>query len=154
MPDSEVKRSAALTNILGDEKGGRGHSSAGAGEQAFSLRTDFRDGRRKRGMSWSHYSDYEWLDWGDHETLEVLFGEKILTVQGHNLKVLYRLIDEGKLKAFEEELNARVKQLRDNPPENEALVTSIEIYPDFEQLKQQIRGEENVQTRFTRRMER
>lgn len=84
----------------------------------------------------------------------MLFGEKILTVQGHNLKVLYRLIDEGKLKSFEEELNARVIQLRDNPPENEALVTSIEIYPDFEQLKQQIRGEDNDQARFTRRINR
>ena len=154
MPDSEIKRTSVLTNILGDEKGGRGHSSAGAGEQAFSLRADFRDGRRKRGISWSHYSDYEWLDLGDHETLEVLFGEKILMVKGHNLMVLCRLIDDGKLKSFEEELSSRVKQLREHPPENEALVTSIEIYPDFEELKQQIRGEENVQNRFTRRIER
>jgi len=154
MPDSEIRRANVLSTILGDQKGGKGHSSVGPGEQAFSLRADFRGGRRKRGTAMSHYSDYQWDDLGDRERLEIIFGERIITIEGHNLQVLSRLIDKGKLESFEEELTARIVQLRSNPPDNEALVTSIEIYPDFEELKRQIKGEENVQTRFTRRLER
>ncbi len=157
MHDKEAKRSAMLGNILGaktEERPGKGHTSAGAGEQAFSLRVDFRNGRRKRGTAWSHYSDYQWNDLGDREVLEVIFGDRMLTIEGHNLGVLYRLIDKGKLESFVEELSARILQNRANPPEDEALVTSVQFYPDFEELKKQIKGEADDQTRFTRRLER
>jgi hypothetical protein len=153
---AEAKRSATLTNILGtsEERSGKGHSVAGPGEQAFSIRADFRDGRRKRALAWSHFTDYQWKDHGDHEELEIIFGDRILTIKGHNLMVLGRQIDEGKLKSFEEELTARITQAQGHPPDNEALVTSVEIYPEFDELLKEIRGESDDKQQFARRVQR
>ena len=57
--------------------------------------------------------------------------------EGHNLMVLVRQIDEGRLKAFEEDLSARMLELCDHPPANEALVERIDFYPDFEETLRQ-----------------
>src|ERR1700674_1776793 len=94
-----------LKNILRDDasesgkKGRRRHTSAGAGGQAFTLRIDYKDGRKKRGTACSHFSDYEWTDEGEKEKLVILFGTRVVTIEGYNLLVLVREIDEGKLKS-------------------------------------------------------
>jgi len=159
MPEAETQRRDFMSDILNrggspEDKGGKGHTSAGAGEQAFLLRADFKDGRRKRGVGWSHFSDYEWEDLGEHEKLTVLFGDRIVTIIGHNLEVLCRLIDKGKLEAFEERITAELTQLRNNPPRDEALVKSVEIYPEFGQLIAAIKGEDDDKGRHARRVQR
>ena len=78
------ERKEFLQEILGnkdrpDEAGARGTRAPGAGGQAFTLRADYKDGRRKRGTAWSHFSDYEWTDDGDREKLVVLFGTRMVT---------------------------------------------------------------------------
>jgi hypothetical protein len=155
MPDSETRRSAALNSILGseDEKPNKGFTIAGAGEQAFSLRADYKDGRRKRGIAWSRYSDYEWEDLGDHERLVVIFEDRILTLEGHNLDLLARQIDEGKLKTFEEEITARVVQARNDPSHIEPVVISVDFYPKIADIVTQIKGgEEDDHHRHVRRV--
>jgi hypothetical protein len=136
-----------------DNSGRKRHTSAGAGTQAFTLRADFKDGRKKRGTAWSHFSDYEWNDEGDIETLTIIFGDRIVTMRGFNLLVLVREIDEGKLKTFEELVSAEAKMLRENP-DDEAVVVNVEIFPEFKELVQEIKGEREHEAGHAGRLKR
>jgi hypothetical protein len=129
-----------LRNIIGKEARKR-YTTAGTGEQAFCLRADFKDGRKRRATAWSHFSDYEWSDEGDRETLTIIFGMRIVTIEGHRLNVFVRAIDEGKLKTFEELISAEALALQQNPDE-EPIVMSVDIYPTFKNLIEEIKGEE------------
>jgi len=148
-----------LRHILGSDgsesakEGRKRHTSAGAGGQAFSLRVDFRDGRKKRGTAWSHWSDYEWNDEGEKETLTVIFGDRIVTIHGFNLMVLVREIDEGKLKTFEELVSAEVRMLLEHPDDG-AIVVSVDVFPAFEDLVREIKGDDGRDTGFVGKIRR
>jgi hypothetical protein len=129
MPDSDPDKDAR-----------RRHTSAGTGAQAFSLRADFKDGRKKRGTAWSHFSDYEWSDEGDKEKLVILFGTRVVTIEGFNLMVLVREIDEGRLKTFEELVSSEALRLQ-AAPDAGAVVVSVYVFPKFEDLVKEIKGE-------------
>src|SRR5580658_2698140 len=98
-----------------DRSGRRRYTVSGVGKQAFVLRGDYKDGRKKRGTGWSHFSDYEWEDLGDRERLTILFGSRIVTVEGHKLDVLYTAIDQGRLETFEELTSPEAQLLLQNP---------------------------------------
>jgi hypothetical protein len=110
--------------------------------QAFNLRVDLKDGRKKRGFSWSQYTDYQWSDEGDSEVLIILFGLRIVTVRGFHLDSLAREIDEGKLKTFEELMATEVRELQSNP-DDDPVVTAVEFYPPFEDIIKTLKGEED-----------
>ena len=156
MPDQKQ----FLKNIIGDSdnRGRKRHTSASTGTQAFCLRADSKDGRKKRATAWSHFSDYEWEDTGDREILTIIFGTRIVTIEGYNLMVLVREIDEGKLKTFEELVSAEVQELL-HAPDDDAVVKSVEIYPTFKSVIEEIKGEEKggqdgAEDRFTKRFKR
>jgi hypothetical protein len=142
MPDQKEFLRKIIGNDESGKQGRKRHTSAGAGGQAFSLRADFKDGRKKRGTAWSHFSDYEWTDEGDRERLIVIFGTRILTIEGFNLLALVREIDEGKLKTFEELASAEARELQFNPDE-EAVVVSVDVFPKFEDIVREIKGEDD-----------
>jgi hypothetical protein len=139
----------------GDKSGRRRYTLSGVGEQAFLLRGDYKDGRKKRGTAWSHFSDYEWEDLGDRERLTILFGGRIVTVEGHKLRVLYTAIDQGRLESFEEVISPEA-QLLLNDPESDVIVTSLDIYPAFADLIKEIKGDDKdaAKVGFTQRFER
>jgi hypothetical protein len=123
------------------ESGRRRYTISGAGEQAFLLRGDYKDGRKKRGTAWARFSDYEWEDLGDRERLTILFGDRIVTIEGFKLKVLYTAIDKGKLESFEELMSPEVLMLAQDP-DSDVIVTSLDIYPTFADLVKEIKGED------------
>src|ERR1700727_707763 len=78
--------------------------------QAFNLHVERRDGRHSEGFAWSHYVGYRWTDEGDKERLIVIFGERAVEIEGHNLGVLIGDIREGQLNGIKE-LTTRQGQL-------------------------------------------
>lgn len=149
------ERREYLRDILGDpdKRTGKRYTTAGAGGQSFCLRADAKDGRKKRATAWSFFSDYEWEDIGDRERLTVIFGTRIVTIEGHKLEILYREIDEGKLKTFEELTSREVQRLLADP-DGDVVVTSVDIYPKFNDLIREIKGEERdaPETGFAKRL--
>jgi hypothetical protein len=138
-----------------DKSGRRRYTTSGAGEQAFLLRGDYKDGRKKRGTAWSHFSDYEWEDLGDRERLIIVFGTRIVTIEGQKLGALYMAIDQGKLETFEELTSPEVQALL-NDPDGDVVVMSLDIYPAFSDLVQEIKGDEKDAAKggFAKRFER
>ena len=67
--------------------------------------------------------------------------------------VLVREIDEGKLKTFEELVSAEVRELHQNPDED-AVVASVEIFPAFKDLVREIKGEDEHESGFARKIRR
>jgi hypothetical protein len=152
MPDGDV-----VDRIVG-QKGRKRFTTAGVSGQAFCLRADFKDGRKKRAIAWSHFSDYEWEDLGVRERLTILFGNRIVTIEGHKLDMLYREIDEGKLKTFEELMSPAVQALMANP-DNDVVVLSVDVYPSMRDLiaeiKEEREGRDNApERRFAKRVTR
>jgi hypothetical protein len=121
--------------------------------QAFNLHVERRDGRRAEGFSWSHYAGYQWTDDGDHERLIVIFGGRALEIEGHNLGVLVAEIREGQLNSIREMTTGHV-QLLEQGQDNEPVISSVKMYPDFEEILKEIKGEDDRETRHTRRLER
>jgi len=152
MPEA---RSKFLEKIIPEasKAGRRRYTTCGPGEQAFSLRTDYKTGRKKRSIAWSHFSDYEWEDLGDRERLTVIFGDRILTIEGYKLDVLIREIDAGKLKTFEELTTPEVQTLL-NDPDEDAVVTSVDIYPSVAEIVREIKGENDDHGKHTRSLNR
>jgi hypothetical protein len=123
--------------------------------QAFTLHVERRDGRKSEGFAWSHYTGYQWTDEGSHEKLTLIFGDRILEIEGHNLNLLVDEIREGQLNGIRELTTGQRKILEQDNPDNQPIVSSVRTFPDFDEIAKQIKGEEDEQhTRNARRAER
>jgi hypothetical protein len=148
VPDS---RNHILERILGKEGADDSahiHSHTSERQQtaqAFSLHVESRDGKRSEGFPWAFYGGYRWRDDGESETLVVLFGARAVEITGHNLVVLVDEIREGQLNGIFELANAQSHLLEKENPENEAIITSVRTYPDFEEVFKEIKGEQDEQ---------
>jgi hypothetical protein len=111
--------------------------------QAFGLRVKFKDGRHTQGFAWSHYAGYEWADSGEYETLTLLFGARALTIEGLNLSVLIRSIDEGQLKGIKELNHAQAEMMRANNPDDEPIIIRVVSDPPFKDIVKEIKGEQD-----------
>jgi hypothetical protein len=118
--------------------------------QAFNLQVEKRDGLHSEGFPWSHYSGCKWSNEHDHERLVILFGTRALEIEGHNLKVLVEDIREGKLNGVKEMISARA-MLKEANAESDPIIRDIRIYPDFEEILREIKGEEEHDTGFARK---
>jgi hypothetical protein len=117
--------------------------------QAFGLRVKFKDGRHTQGFAWSHFAGYEWRDDGEHETITLLFGPRALTIEGFNLSVLIRSIDEGQLKGIKELNSAQVETMRHSNPDDEPIIVRVVSDPPFKDIVKEIRGEDEHDNGFT-----
>jgi hypothetical protein len=122
--------------------------------QAFNLHVERRDGRRAEGFAWSHYAGYQWTDLGNHERLVVVFGMRAVEIEGHNLGVLVSEIRDGQLNSVRELASGKAILLEQANPDNGPVITSVKSYPDFEEVLKGIKGEDERETRFTRKLER
>jgi hypothetical protein len=122
--------------------------------QSFNLHVDRKDGRRAEGFAWSHYETYQWTDEGSHERLVVVFGRRALEILGHNLGVLVNEIREGQLNGIRELAGGQSMQLAQVNPDNQPIITGVKSYPEFEDILKAIKGEDERETRFTRKLER
>ncbi len=116
--------------------------------QAFNLHVERRDGRSAEGFAWSHYAGYQWSDEGEREKLIVLFGNRALEIEGHNLKVLLDEIREGQLNSITEMVSAQAELKRANA-EREPIISSVRMYPDFGEIIKEIKGDGEHDTGFT-----
>lgn len=122
--------------------------------QAFNLHVERRDGRHSEGFGWSHYVGYRWTDEGDRERLVVLFGTRAVEIEGHHLGVLVNEIREGQLSSIRELASRQVTLLEHGSNDNEPVIASVKLYPDFEEVLKEIKGEEQRETRYAKRLER
>lgn len=122
--------------------------------QAFCLHVEWRDGRRSEGFSWANYQGHRWTQEGEHEKLVVLFGERFIELQGHNLGALVEAIRDGQLNGIRELASGRVALLRQSNPENEPIVVSVKSCPEFDEILKGIGGENDDKGKFARRLER
>jgi|HubBroStandDraft_4_1064222.scaffolds.fasta_scaffold877054_1 hypothetical protein len=120
--------------------------------QAFGLRVKFKDGRHTQGFAWSHYAGYEWADEGDQEKLTLLFGARALTIEGFNLSVLIRSIDEGQLKGIKELNHAQAEVMRIENSENEPIIIRVVSDPPFQEIVKEIKGEEEDEVGHARKL--
>ena len=122
--------------------------------QSFNLHVERKDGRRTEGFAWSHYETYQWTDEGAHERLVVVFGRRAVEIHGHNLVVLVNEIREGQLNSIRELAGGQAMQLHQANPDNQPVITGVKSYPEFEDILKAIKGEDERETRFTRKLER
>src|ERR1700721_1592381 len=87
--------------------------------QAFNLHVERRDGRHAEGFAWSHYAGYDWKDDGERERLVLLFGERAVEIEGHNLGILIAEIREGQLNGIKELVSRQVTLFESANPENQ-----------------------------------
>lgn len=120
--------------------------------QAFNLHVERRDGRHSEGFAWSHYSGYQWTDESSHERLVVMFGDRAVEIEGHNLGVLVGEIREGQLNSIRELSAAQNTLLANSNPDNEPVISSVKCYPDFEEMLRELKGDEGHDTGFARKM--
>lgn len=108
--------------------------------QAFSLRLWFKDGHHCESLSWTLYSSDEWRGSNSDkpECLKILFGTRVVTVEGYNLKRLVEQIDQGHLKSIREHDSKEVALIRSEKPadpvEIKPAIVRIEIDPPFEEF--------------------
>lgn len=122
--------------------------------QSLNLHVERKDGRRTEGFAWSHYETYQWTDEGSHERLVVVFGRRAVEILGHNLGVLVTEIREGQLNSIRELAGGQSMQLNQANPDNQPIITGVKSYPEFEDILKAIKGEDERETRFTRKLER
>lgn len=122
--------------------------------QSFALHVERRDGRSAEGFSWSHYVGHHWTQGGENEKLVVLFGERAVEIEGHNLKVLVEGIRDGQLNGIRELAAGQAALLRQANPDNEPIIEAIRCYPEFDEILKEIKGENDDKARFARRIER
>jgi hypothetical protein len=122
--------------------------------QSFNLHVERKDGRRSEGFAWSHYVGYQWTDEGSHERLIVVFGMRAVEIDGHNLGVLVSEIREGQLNGIRELASGQKMLLEQRNPDNQPIIASVKSYPEFEDILKAIKGEDERETRFTRKLER
>jgi hypothetical protein len=121
---------------------------------AFSLNFRFKDGRRRSGISWAQYVTHEWEDHGEKEILRLIMGMQVVTIEGWNLEVLLTDIETGQQKRIKERNSREAEALRQNNPDNEAIVASIEVAPNLRQVAEKLTKEEEHETGFARKFER
>jgi hypothetical protein len=109
--------------------------------QAFNLHVELRDGRRAEGFAWAHYAGYRWDDEGEHEKLILLFGTRALEIEGHNLMVLVEDIRECQLNGIKEMVSAQAELKHANASED-PVISNIRMYPDFDDLLKEIKGDD------------
>jgi len=122
--------------------------------QSFSLHVEYRDGRRAEGFAWSHYAGHHWTDDGERERLVVIFGDRAVEIEGHNLGVLVTEIRDGQLNAVRELPGAQNALLRQNNPDNEPIIASVKSYPEFGEILKEIKGGNDDKSKHARRIER
>lgn len=122
--------------------------------QAFNLHVERRDGRRSEGFAWSHYAGYQWTDEGERERLVVVFGMRAVEIMGHNLGVLVAEIREGQLNSIRELASGQAQLLKQGNPDNQPVIESVNSYPDFEEMLKGIKGEEEHESGFARKIRR
>ena len=110
--------------------------------QAFNLHVERRDGRHSEGFPWSHYNGYQWADEGERERLVVLFGTRAIEIEGHNLGALVAEIREGQLNGIKELTTAQAT-LKQANAEKEPIINSVKMFPDFEEILKEIKGDEH-----------
>jgi len=153
MPEA---KSRILHKIL--EQGAEGEKSftkeRQLSAQALSLHVERKGGRQAEGFSWAHYVGHHWSGEGEREKLVVLFGERAVEVEGHNLKVLVDGIRDGQLNGIRELPSANAALLRQSNPDDEPIIESVKCYPEFDEILKEIKGENNDKARHARRLER
>jgi hypothetical protein len=122
--------------------------------QSFNLHVERRDGRRAEGFAWSHYVGYQWTDEGEHEKLVVIFGERAVEIEGHNLGILVTEIRDGQLNGIREMASGQARLLAHANADNEPVITAVRSYPDFDEILKEIKGENDDKARHARRAER
>lgn len=122
--------------------------------QSFALHVERRDGKSAEGFSWSHYAGHHWTKGEDNEKLVVLFGQRAVEVEGHNLGVLVEGIRDGQLNGIRELSSGQAMLLRQANPDNEPVIERVKCYPEFDEILKEIKGENDDKTRFARRIER
>jgi hypothetical protein len=149
-------KSKFLDRILEPGEGTKSYSSERQlAAQAFNLHVARRDGRQAEGFPWAHYAGYRWTDEGEHERLVLMFGMRVVEIEGYHLKALVDEIREGQLNSIREVTTAQRMQLERSNPDNEPVITSVKTYPDFEELLKEIKREgETRETGFAKRLER
>jgi hypothetical protein len=153
MPEAKSRFVERILEGKGDDARASFTSERQLTAQAFNLHVERRDGRRCEGFAWSHYNGYQWTDEGDKERLVVMFGERAIEIEGHNLGVLVGEIREGQLNLIRELATAQAALKQANAG-NEPIITGIRSYPDFEEILNEIKGEGKHETRHARRFER
>ena len=119
------------------------------GTQAFNLRLWWKDGRKCDGIPWLLYSGDGWRDGvsGAPECFTVAFGERVVTVEGYNLKRLVEQLDEGHLKSIREHDSKEVALIRNEKPGDpmqvQAAIVRIAVDPPFEDFAKAIQKGEN-----------
>lgn len=121
--------------------------------QAFTLHAEWKDGRHAEGFAWAYYSGYRWLDDGGNERVILIFGPRALEIEGRNLGPLVSEIREGKLNLVREMSSSKQSLLRAENPD-EPVIVALRSYPDVEKILNEIKGEEDDQTRHVRRAQR
>ena len=141
------------------QEGSNTHSfERGFAAQATNLRLWDKSGRLAAGLSWSSYVTDQWDDRGGAEQLTLVFVSRYVVLWGHHLLALVRQIDEGRLKSITEVDALRAQELvAENASIREAakkipIVTGFEIKPDIETLVSELKGEEDDETRYPRRV--
>jgi hypothetical protein len=109
---------------------------------AFSLNFRFKDGRKRSGISWAQYVTHEWEDVGEREILRIIMGMQVVTVEGWNLDVLLTDIETGQQKRIKERNSREAEALRQDNPDNEAIVIRIEVRPDLMEMAKKLIDEE------------
>ena len=122
--------------------------------QSFNFQVERCDGRRSEGFAWSHYSGCLWSDEGSHERLVVLFGPRAVEIEGHHLQALLQSIRECQLSGIRETISSQRTLLEHDNPENEPVISSVKMYPDFEEVLKELKGEEERENRHTQRLAR
>ncbi|HTU44892.1 MAG TPA: hypothetical protein VMF91_07510 [Bryobacteraceae bacterium] len=100
----------------------------------------------------SHYSDYEWTDEGDKERLVILFGMRALTIEGELLAGTVDLLNEGRLTHIEEMTHSKVQELKRDNPHRLPIISRVTVDPDFQTILSAIKGEEEDEIRYPRRV--
>ena len=140
MPDSQ---SRTLERILGEKPVEKGYSSERQHTaQSFNLHIDKRGGLHSEGFCWSQYLRYKWTDEGSHERLAILMGAAgAVEIEGHNLGLLVEDIRECKLNGVPKMLTSEI-ELKRAAGHTGAIISSVKMYPDFDDLFKEIKGEE------------
>ena len=110
--------------------------------QAFNLHVEKRDGLHSEGFAWSHYARYTWTDEGQHERLVILLGGAgAVEIEGHNLGPLIAEIRECRLTGVQEMVSAHAA-LKFHDGADGPIINSVKMYPDFEEIFREIKGED------------
>lgn len=135
-------QSRAIRDILGEKPQDKGYTSERQhAAQSFNLHIDKRGGLHSEGFCWSQYVRYRWTDEGDQERLVILMGMAgAIEIEGHNLGLVVNDIRECKLNGLPETLTAEI-ELKRATGYGGAIISSVKMYPDFDELFQEIKGD-------------